>query len=89
MTEKQVCPICQAPTMANPRYPNYLCHNCANEVTTKNGESITFYNIDASGGIIAYFTGTVQVYPSQECYINGIKLYAQEARFGGIVIQPI
>ena len=87
MTKKQVCPIFQEETIADPRYPNYLCYNCSDAVTTKNGESIIFYNVDFSGGIIAHFTGADRVYKSQECYINNIKCYAQEARFGGIVIQ--
>ena len=33
------------------------------------------------------FTGQKEKYDSELCYINGKEFYAEEARFGGIVIQ--
>lgn len=40
-----------------------------------------------SGGYEAVITDTQEKYPSHICYIEGHKCWADEARFGGIVIQ--
>lgn len=39
------------------------------------------------GGFGAMVTHTQEKYPSHICYIEGIQCWADEARFGGIVIQ--
>ncbi len=40
-----------------------------------------------SGGFEAIVSDTKEAYPSHLCYIEGHKCWADEARFGGIVIQ--
>ena len=40
-----------------------------------------------SGGFRATVADTEADYPSHICYIEGKKCWADEARFGGIVIQ--
>jgi len=42
-----------------------------------------------TGGFIAEYEDTGESYPSHECYVDGIPCYADEGRFGGIVIQPL
>ena len=85
---KQKCPICCNVVDANPRYPNYVCWNCQTNYppVTANGDRIEFGNIDASGGFKSIVNGVTG--SESECYINGVKCSAGEARFGGIVIQP-
>ena len=62
-----------------------ICHECVLLATTENGESIKFYNIDHSGGFLSIVNDVKG--EIHECLINNKKCYADEARFGGIVIQ--
>jgi hypothetical protein len=43
------------------------------------------------GGYVAYYwdSNNAEEYNSHECYIDGIKCWADEARFGGIVIEVV
>lgn len=83
------CPICQIELDENPRYPNYVCQSCAALATDKEGRKLVFYNVDMGGGFEAKYADNREVYSSHTCYINGIECYADEARFGGIVIQKV
>ena len=44
-------------------------------------------NVDATGGYRAVYVDTGEVYDSHICYIDGIECYADEVKFGGIVIE--
>lgn len=83
----QYCPICGAEVMPYPRYPRYVCHTCAALASSVDGRRLEFSNVSFSGGFIAHYADTGEEYPSQECFINGVRCFADEARFGGIVIQ--
>jgi hypothetical protein len=48
-----------------------------------------FSNVGLSGGFAAQYADTGAVYLSHECFIRGIPCRADEAHFGGIVIQTI
>ena len=79
------CPICDESMIDFERYPNMICQNCSKKTVTKNGVKIEFYNKDFNGGFISVMNdkkGDIH-----ECYIDNKKCYADEARFGGIVIQ--
>ena len=41
-----------------------------------------------SGGFAAIVADTKAEHPSHICYIEGVECWADEARFGGIVVQP-
>jgi hypothetical protein len=86
---KQVCPICQAKVNSNPRYPRYVCGSCAGKAASADRRLLAFSNVDMSGGFVAHYADTGAEYPSHECFINGIKCHADEARFGGIVIETV
>ena len=78
------CPICSGKMYHSERYPNMICYECC-EKTTTNGEPISFYNQDATGGfysLVGKEKGNIH-----ECFVGDHKCYADEARFGGIVIQ--
>ena len=71
------------------RYPKSICHECSSKVTDKNGRSIEFFNSEALGsGCQGCYSGTNQKekYELNVCYIDGKEFVAEEARFGGIVI---
>ncbi|WP_293337254.1 hypothetical protein [Microcoleus sp. CAWBG58] len=39
------------------------------------------------GGVEAVVVDTQEEYPSQLCYIEGVKCWAEEGRYGGIAIE--
>jgi hypothetical protein len=85
----QHCPICGTPVTPYPRYPKYLCSDCAARAVTPDGRALVFHNIDASGGYMALHADTREPYESHLVHVGAVACYADEARFGGIVIQPI
>ena len=92
------CPIClETLTHFSPRYPKAICSKCADSnIKDNDGNLVSYHNVDISGGFISrHFINNSTVLEKVEhiCWIsNGtesIKCYADEARFGGIVIQII
>lgn len=84
------CPVCSKDHEVMKRYPLAVCNRCLQKYTTltKDSKNIDFFNIDAfGGGIKSIVDGKLS--SETECYINGVKCYADEARFGGIVIQRL
>ena len=55
------------------------------------GESPAVLQHVPRGGFIAYYADSnqIEIYPSHRCFIDGISCYADEARFGGIVIEAL
>jgi len=88
--ERQYCPICNIEVEKIERYPNYICDNCTKNITDKLGRKIVYYNTSMNGGLTAHYehSNNKEKYDSNTCYINEIELIAQEAKFGGVVIQP-
>jgi hypothetical protein len=89
MAQEQYCPICNVPVKPSIRYPRYLCNACAVKAKSKDGRPLKFFNESMSGGYAAEYVDTDVSYPSHECYVNEIECYADESRFGGIVIQAV
>jgi hypothetical protein len=83
------CPICSTPTQYFSRYPRAVCNDCYSKASDVQGRKLSFFNTSMSGGFEAIVAETKQEYPSNICYINGVKCWADEARFGGIVIETI
>lgn len=83
----QYCPICKVEVSMNPRYPRYVCGACCRKAGDLAGNKLVFYNVDLSGGFVAKYVDNGDVYGSNVCYIDGVKCWADEARFGGIVIE--
>ena len=91
MMTTQTCPICKTTVTPYPRYPKYVCNDCYKRATNITGRKLVFYNVSMSGGYIAYYADSdnKEEYKSYDCYIDGIKCRADEARFGGIVIEVV
>jgi hypothetical protein len=83
------CPLCGVELESNPRYPAYVCQSCAVRATDFTGRALAFGNIGLGGGFSAILIDTGELYDSQVCYIDGVKCHADEARFGGIVIEVL
>ena len=88
MTEYGLCPICNMEQKIMLRYPKMVCSQCIKTGMWADKEQtipIQFGNIDIEGG---FMSAVNEVQGNQHiCYINGKQCTAQEARFGGIVIQ--
>lgn len=73
----------------NARYPRYLCRECASGASDKSGKKLEFGNTDLSGGFEAVYADTGKKYQSHECFVKGMRCWADEARFGGVVIEAL
>lgn len=92
LTFKQYCGFCRQEVSPSPRYPNYLCEACTKRITDPDGRRVDYFNTDPMGyGCQGYYAGTngQERYDTNSCYIEGVACEAEEARFGGIVIQRI
>ena len=85
------CPICDTTTKTLPRYPRRVCGTCAAKASDESGRALEFFNTSFGGGFIAYYADSNQTetHPGHLCFIDGIRCYADEARFGGIVIEAL
>lgn len=83
------CPICQTVLRPIERYPRYVCSACEARATSRDGRPLGFGNTGISGGFEGRYLDSGESYDSARCWIDGIACVAQEARFGGIVIQPL
>ena len=83
--EKAKCPICDKELMRLSRYPKAICADCGTRTLTENNVKIDFYNEDHGGGLYSLITNVKG--NQHECYVDGKKCYAEEHRFGGIIIQ--
>jgi hypothetical protein len=92
---KQWCANCYKEVYYQGRYPKYICGECASkEVLDKEGNLLDFSNLGLSGGFkITRKNRDGQIILEDDtkqfcnCIIDGKEFFAQEARFGGIVIQ--
>jgi hypothetical protein len=87
--ELHPCPICSAPNPHQARYPNSVCFDCYDKACDSQGRKLNFFNLSMSGGFVAVIADTDEIYPSHICFIDGVACWADEARFGGIVIEPL
>lgn len=87
------CPGCGAAQKHFARYPWHFCNDCVKTASDRNGRKLLFGNASMSGGLSWRYADD----PSQRdesalgviCDINQRPVYVHEARFGGIVAEPI
>jgi hypothetical protein len=92
------CPISGTPTPHLDRYPASVCAECQERATDRGGRRIVGYNEGLSGGLIVFYADSTsgpqteiagEVLDTGRCWIDGIECTIQEARFGGVVVQPV
>ena len=88
-TPTQPCPVCKAAVPASERYPHYVCPQCVERAVDRNGRRVGFANAISCGGVVGYYEESSETYLSLTCFIDGKACFAEEAKFGGIVIQPL
>jgi hypothetical protein len=81
------CPLCGAALTLFERYPRYVCQACAAKTCDASGRRVEFRNLSFTGGCEGYYPDSGEIYPLQDCFIDGRACFADEARFGGIVVQ--
>jgi len=91
MEDTQECPSCKKHIKICHRHPKYICRECLQTYPFLNekGQEVIFSNIDWTGGFVSRVKGSDICEADHICFINGIKCWADEFRFGGIVIEAI
>jgi hypothetical protein len=89
MNETHSCPICSAEVYHWERYPNQVCERCQSKTADAYGRRLKFSNESLSGGLQAFYLDNGAEYTRQICYIDSIKCFANEHRFGGIVVEVV
>lgn len=87
--ETQKCPICQVKIPKILRYPNYLCASCSLRACDAEKRPLVFYNETLTGGFLAFYADTNEKYDSHTCYVDGVKCWAGEDYYGGIVVRAV
>ena len=74
------------------RYPRMICNVC-NELDyfDEQGNKVEFFNEDIYGGFFSShkINGNTIIKREHICYIQNIRCYADEGRFGDIIIQVL
>lgn len=85
------CPGCGTALTAFLRYPWHFCKDCRNRVVDFAGRPLAFGNASLSGGFEVGYAGEARSVTCRGCYalIDGRPVHVTEARFGGIVAQPV
>jgi len=93
MCDTKPCPICGQTIPVLVRYPDHICRTCADRAASAEGRPLEFYNETVLGGILAFYADTGKPYHPGEvhipCFVDGVPCVAEEARFGGIVVQVV
>jgi hypothetical protein len=83
------CPTCQREMMIDKRYPEAICPECMQKAADAHGRRLSFFNETISGGLKTFYAGTDEVYKGLDCYVDGIRCRAREARMGGVVVERV
>ncbi|MBY6049893.1 hypothetical protein [Vannielia litorea] len=87
------CPGCGAKRKAFLRYPWHFCNDCRALACDKDGRRIECFNTSIGGGFAWRYVDEPEE-AMRECYgviavIRGRPVYLHEARFGGVVAEPM
>lgn len=90
-TPNHYCPGCGAVCKSIPRYVWYFCKDCCNLAVDGNGRQVECTNSSISGGFQWRYISEDDwiVCRGLYCYILQRDVYLSDARFGGIVAQPL
>ena len=92
---RQYCPNCGSSVTYYPRYPKFICRACVALLVDEDGYGVSFGNVGIGGGVRGYRKVDGETVPFDppgqlgRCYIGGRAFDAEEARFGGVVVQAV
>lgn len=85
------CPVCGREQPAVPHYPGYLCRECVARGTDEGGRRVVLGNTSETGGFAARYADdqslAAEVTVTHFVYVDGNRCWADEARYGGVVVQ--
>jgi hypothetical protein len=82
------CPICTAPVALWPRHPRLVCAACVCSAVDAGGRSLRFANTGPLGtGFRATRPDSSEPRDPHTCFVRGVRCFADEGRFGGIVVE--
>lgn len=87
------CPGCGASQRRFDRYPWYFCQACLARAEDGDGRRLVFANVSLSGGLGWTYAGEPDLRDESAaavfCLIDRRPVLVTEARFGGVVAQPL
>jgi len=85
------CPGCGTAQEAFLRYPWYFCGDCRRLAHDGHGRSLEFANASLFGGLVWRIKGEEDWQDASYvlCLIHGRPVLVHEARFGGVVAEPV
>jgi len=85
------CPGCGAVQKAFPRYPWYFCGDCLKLARDGRGRALEFGNASLSGGLVWRVAGQADWQDAVRvlCLIHDRPVLVHEARFGGVLAEPV
>lgn len=86
----EVCPICRGEGRGSIRYPAAICRDCETRLVDWAGRPVTLENTSITGTGVQISAGQdIIVDEATPIFVDGIVCWAREARFGGVVVQPV
>ena len=81
------CPLCGGRMDADVRHARRVCNSCVERACDEEGRPLRFFNTGLSGGFVARLADGGANRESHECFIDGVRCWADEAYLGGIVVE--
>lgn len=90
------CPLCGLPAFDGAQSEREVCPDCRRRAVDSAGRSVRGFNVDGSGGFVAYHVGPDgdlmdtcdEVTATGRVWIDGHACDMGEARFGGVTVEP-
>ena len=87
------CPGCGAERQFVGRYPWHFCNDCRDLAVDGENRPLDFGNVSMSGGFVWFYRDEPDLTDPDAlqalCLIRGRPVLVHEARFGGIVAEPL
>lgn len=86
------CPACGKAMKAFLRYPWHVCDDCLARCEDAEGRRVEFTNVSVSGGLAFRRVGEMEWSAETgqiTCLLDGRPVLVREARFGGVVAEPL
>ncbi len=85
------CPGCGVALRGAPRYPWRFCEACLARAVDGAGRPLRFGNAGPGGGLAWQYADSDTIFACVRvrCLIKGRPVLVSEARFGGVVAQPV
>ena len=87
------CPVCRGAGRRSARYPAALCPACVARLVDGKGRAVTLSNTGPLGHGLQVVAGADMREEGDAAalplFCDGVECRAREARFGGVVVQPL